>query len=308
MLKLESQMVTGHAHAGYAEALAEYGRPREMPHCGGWLLERDIPGASCRDAMGCYPLFSCADWAGLREDVDGLGTDLVSLAMVPDPFGAYALEDLEQTFDFVNPFKEHVVVDLQGPWEARIDRHHRYMCRRALRHMEIRRCVSPQDYLDDWVRVYGYLVERHGIEDMRAFSRASLARQLDVPGASFFVAVHDDRVVGALLLYQQMDVAYAQLTGVDEVGYKLGASYALFFSAMQYYADKTRWCNLSGVPGVNDRGGEGLRWFKRGWSKQTRCVYFCGRVFDRKTYEALSEARGAEAGHYFPAYRVGEFS
>ncbi|UCD51579.1 MAG: GNAT family N-acetyltransferase, partial [Phycisphaerales bacterium] len=185
--------------------------------------------------------------------------------------------------------------------------HHRYMCRRALRHMEVKRCGHPQDYLDDWVRVYGYLVAKHGIEGMRAFSRRSLSLQLDVPGASFFVAVHAGRVIGALLVYQQGDVAYAQLTGVDDVGYELGASYALFYTAMQYCSEKVFWFNLSGVPGVSDTGGEGLRWFKQGWSRETRVVYFCGRVFDQTAYDALCEARGGVTSGYFPAYRAGEF-
>jgi GNAT acetyltransferase-like protein len=300
-------MVTGHAHSGYAAAMAEFGTPRELPHCRGWVLERSIPGSSYRDAMGCYPLFACQDWAVLREDLESLD-DLVSLAMVPDPFGNYEFADLDRTFDRVRLFKEHVVIDLQGSWEAQVDKHHRYMCRRALRHMEIRRCANPQDYLDDWVHMYGYLVAKHEIDGMRAFSHRSLSMQLEVPGASLFVAVHKERVIGALLCYQQTPVAYAQLTGVDEMGYKLGASYALFWTAMQYYADKVPWFNLSGVPGVSDTGGEGLRWFKQGWSRKTRPVYFCGRVFNRTVYDALAGIRGDVIGGYFPAYRAGEFA
>jgi Acetyltransferase (GNAT) domain len=308
MLSMELEMVTGHAHPSYAEALAEFGRPRELPRCGGWVLERHIPGSSDRDAMGCYPLFSCRNWAGLKADVDELSGDLVSLSMVPDPYGDYELTDLNGAFDHVSLFKEHVVVDLQGSWEVQVDKHHRYMCRRALRHMEIRRCASPQDYLEDWVRVYGQLVAKHGIRDMRAFSHRSLSMQLDVPGASLFVAIHKQQVIGALLVYQQANVAYAQLTGVDPVGYKQGASYALFWTAMQYYADKVRWFNLSGVPGVSDTGREGLRWFKQGWSRETRAVYFCGRVFNRTAYDTLVRIRGDVVGGYFPAYRAGEFA
>jgi len=301
-------MVTGHAHPSYAEALAEFGRPRELPRCKGWVLEREISGTSYRDAMGCYPLFSCQDWSGLREDLDALSTDLVSLAMVPDPFGEYQLSDLKSGFDFVRPFKEHVVIDLQGPWEAQIIRHHRRRYRRAFENMEIQRCETPQDCLDDWVKLYGYLVTTHQIKGMQTFSRRSLSRQLDVPGASFFVAVHDDGIVGALLLYQQANVAYAQLTAVDELGYELGASYALHLTAMRYYADKVRWFNLAGVPGLSDTGGEGLRWFKQGWSKETRMAYFCGRVFNHQVYDALVEAKKVLADGYFPAYRTGEFA
>jgi len=308
LLGTKLEMIAGHAHPNYAEALAEFGTPRELPRCGGWVLERNIPGSSHQDAMGCYPLFRCRDWSGLREDVDALDGELVSVSMVLDPFGGHEPVDLERTFDFVRPFKEHIVIDLQGPWETQMTPHHRYMCRRALRHMEVIRCEHPQDYLDDWVRVYGHLVTKHGIEGMRAFSRRSLSLQLEVPGASFFVAVHGDRVVGALLVYRQDGVAYAQLTGVDEVGYKLGASYALFYTAMRYYAGKEPWFNLSGVPGVSDTGGEGLRWFKQGFSREIRVAYFCGRVLDRVAYRALCTTRGDVTSGYFPAYRAGEFA
>jgi len=304
----ESDVVTGHAHPDYANALAEFGTPRELPRCGGWLLEREIPDTPYRDAMGCYPLFACQVWSNLKEDLEALGAEWVSLAMVPDPFGDYELSDLEASFDFVRPFKEHVIIDLAGPWESLLSRHHRLAVRRALRDMEVRRCADPQEYLDDWVRLYGHLAMKHGVKGLRAFSRKSLSLQLDVPGASFFVAIQRGQVVGSLLLYQQAEVVYAHLMGVDDVGYELGASYALFWTAMRYYADKVRWFNLSGVPGVNDIGGEGLRWFKQGWSRETRTAHFCGRVFDRGAYEMLARAGANSADGYFPAYRAGEFA
>ena len=101
METLQTSMITAHAHPDYAKAFAEYGKPRALPCCGGWVLEREIPGTPYRDAMGCYPLFSCVDWSGLKDDIDALSTDLVTVAMVPDPFGDYQLSDLQNAFDFV---------------------------------------------------------------------------------------------------------------------------------------------------------------------------------------------------------------
>ncbi len=43
----------GYAHANYAVALREFGRPRELPASGGWLLERKIPNTEYSDLMGC---------------------------------------------------------------------------------------------------------------------------------------------------------------------------------------------------------------------------------------------------------------
>src|SRR5215510_12316622 len=105
--------MNGYAHADYAAALAEFGSPRLLPGCGGWILERPIPRTPYRDAMGCYPLFACPDWPRLRDDLETLGDDLVSLAVVADPFGEHDPAYLRTCFpDVVVPFKEHLVVDL----------------------------------------------------------------------------------------------------------------------------------------------------------------------------------------------------
>ncbi|UCD51578.1 MAG: GNAT family N-acetyltransferase [Phycisphaerales bacterium] len=301
-------MIAGYAHPDYAHALQEIGRPRRLARCKGWILEREIPGTSYRDAMGCYPVFVCQEWSALREDLDALGAGLVSLAMVPDPFGDYELSDLENCFDMARPFKDHVVVDLDRPWGEVVSKHHRKIARRALRQLEVQRCASPQEYQDDWIRLHGCLVSRHAIRGIAAFSRDSLCRQLAVPGASLFVAVHGGKVVGGALAYQQGDVVSAHLTAFDETGYELSAAYALKWRQLEYYADKARWFNLAGVPGVDDKGGGGLRRFKQGWSPETRTAYFCGRVFDGPAYEALSRARKGATDGYFPAYRAGEFS
>ena len=78
----------GYAHPFYAASLAEFGAPLRLPRCGGWVLERSVPGGHARDAMGCYPLFVCQDWRALAADLDDLDGP-VSLSLVSDPFGDY---------------------------------------------------------------------------------------------------------------------------------------------------------------------------------------------------------------------------
>src|SRR5690349_16611740 len=104
--------MTGYADRMYAYALSEFGTPRELPHCGGWVLERPIDDVDYRDAMGCYPLFACHDWGQLHADLETLAGDLVTLSLVTDPFGAYDYEYLQICFDVVIPFKQHFVYDL----------------------------------------------------------------------------------------------------------------------------------------------------------------------------------------------------
>ena len=81
-------MAAGYCHRQYAESFAEVGQPRELPNCGGWLLERVIPGSAQRDGMGCYPLFDCRNWAGLPIDLGELTEALVSVSLVVNPFAA----------------------------------------------------------------------------------------------------------------------------------------------------------------------------------------------------------------------------
>ena len=100
-------MVTGYLHSKYAESLGEFGTPRKLPRCGGWILGRQIPGSPHHDAMGCYPLFVCQDWGQLQSDIEALDAEIVSLSLVTDPFGNYDEQLLGLCFpDVLIPFKE----------------------------------------------------------------------------------------------------------------------------------------------------------------------------------------------------------
>src|SRR5207237_160064 len=118
----ETLVESGYAHPGYAASLLEFGRPRALIQSGGWILERPIPGANARDAMGCYPIFSCRDWSLLKSDLVELSGDLVSLVLVADPFGNFTEKLLGDTFkDLLTPFKEHFVIDLCEPLKDFVD-------------------------------------------------------------------------------------------------------------------------------------------------------------------------------------------
>jgi len=98
--------MNGYSHPAYAASLAEFGCPRALPRSGGWLLERPITDTPYRDAMGCYPLFACSDWSKLDLDLEELRGELVSVAIVADPFGEHDPEHLRKCFPtLVTPFK-----------------------------------------------------------------------------------------------------------------------------------------------------------------------------------------------------------
>lgn len=300
---------SGYMHGSYAEALAEFGRPHRLKRCGSWILERPIPGFQRRDAMGCYPLFACADWRQLHYDLDEIGESLVSLSLVTDPFGNYEVTYLEECFrDLVRPFKEHFVIDLGEPIASFVDGHHRRNAHKALRNVRVERCDDPGALADEWISLYGNLIERHNIKGIPAFSKASLAKQLAVPGVVAFRGVHESATVGMVLWYLQGDVGYYHLGAYSPAGYELLTSFAIFWTAIEYFASTgLRWLDLGAGAGLQGDANDGLSRFKRGWSNANRMAYLCGRIFDKGEYAGIVEAKRAYETNYFPAYRKGEF-
>jgi len=303
----EESAVTGYMHPGHAESLAEFGAPRELPRSGGWLLERVIPGTAARDAMGAYPLFACRDWRGLRTDLENLEGALVSVALVADPFGRCDRTLLDECFTTVIPFKEHFVADLAEPPEAFVSKHHRQRALKALRDVEVQVCAEPPALLEEWVSLYGTLVERHGITGIRAFSRTAFAKQLALPGMVALRAERRGTTVAANLFFVQGQTAYDHLTASSPEGYECLASYALKWCAMQYFRGKVRWIDWGGGSGAAVDHADGLTWFKHGWAQTTRPAYFCGRILDETKYRQITRAKNLEHSRWFPAYRDGEF-
>jgi hypothetical protein len=300
--------MTGYLHHDYAKSLSEFGEPLLLPKSGGWLLKRPIDKFA--DAMGIYPLFACADWKALKADLRQLDRTLVSVIVVTDPFGEYDEDLLRQCFpNLLRPFKLHFVNDLSMPLEDSTYRHHARNVRIGISQVGVERCEDPSHYLDDWTKLYSLLTERHRISGIRAFSRESFARQLTVPGITSFRAFRGTDTVGMILWYVQCGVAYYHLGAYTDEGYRLRASFALFRTALNYFAE----CGLSYVSlgagaGILDDAEDGLSRFKRGWSNGVRTAYICGRIFDLEKYQSLISARPFGVTDYFPAYRQGEFN
>src|SRR5579864_3144873 len=286
-----SHDMSGYMHAHYAESLAEFGTPRQLTRCEGWILERRVPGFSYRDASGCYPLFCCKDWSKLHVDLDELADQLVCLSIVSDPFGRCDVVYLQRCFgDVVIPFKEHFVIDLLKPAAAFVSRHHQRYARKALDLLNVQEHPEPSQFLDEWMSLQRTLTTKHRISGIRAYSRRAFAIQLAMPGTVVLRAMDGDRTVGAQIWFVQRDVAYGHVLAFSERGYQLGAAYALYWFAIHHFASRVRWCSIGGVPGVGGHGAEGLTWFKRGWSQETRTAYFCGRIFDRERYAEIGRA------------------
>ena len=300
---------TGYRSFEYAHSLAEFGTPRHLARCDGWVLERTIGATSSRDATGCYPLFACRDWSALGADLADLGRDLVCVSLVTDPFGRYDAQALQNCFpDKCISFKPHLVADLRRPPREFVSKHHRYYARRALALVDIERCRNPDSHLDEWTALYDALVARHQLRGIKAFSRKAFSVQLRTPGIAMIRARCDGETVGAHLWILQDGVAYSHLAAANARGYDLNVAYALYWSALEIFAEEARWIDFGAGAGLTAADSDGLTQFKRGWASETRPTFFCGRVLDRARYEAATAARAAGDSSYFPAYRAGEYS
>ena len=302
-------MLTGYLHPGYAASLSEFGEPQLLPNCGGWVLQRRVPGYEISDAIGCYPLFCCSNWSGIQADLDDLEAldELVSISLVTDPFGDYAITQLQESFrDRAFLFKKHFVVDLRLPSQTFVSSHHQRYARRGFRLLEVVQCDRPTDFLQDWIGLYAHLIRERRIKGIRAFSNASFQAQLALPGIVAFRAVHQLKTVGMVVWYIQGDVAYFHLGASLPLGYELKASFSLMSVSIQHFsALGFRWLSLGAGAGAQSDASDGLSRFKKGWASGTRATYFCGRIFDEDLYRKIS---GKSLTDYFPAYREGEFS
>jgi hypothetical protein len=301
-------MITGYKHPSYARSLSEWGRPRELPQSKGWILERPIPGFSQVDAMGCYPLFCCQDWGKLKNDLDALENDLVTLVMVTDPFGDYDAKLLKRCFhDVVIPFKTHYIIDLTKPLNQIGGRRQRKHARQALKDVQVQVCEDPGNFIEKWSMLYHHLITRHQIEGIRAFSRLSFSKQFKLPGTVILTAKYKGKIIGAQVYFQMGDVVQAHLGALHPIGYEVGATYAMDYFSFDYFADKAHWLNLGGGVGLLNNELDGLSQYKHRWATDTRLTYFCGRIYKRDIYKEIVRAKRVPKTNYFPAYRKGEF-
>jgi hypothetical protein len=306
--KAADAAASGYLNAGYAWALREFGEPVELPACGAYLLRRAIPGTDRFDAMGLYPYLACADWSVLPRDLASLEGELVSFAATPDPFGSYTRDDLERAFpDHLVRFKDHFVADLSRPLDEIVSKHHRKESEKALRVVDVEFSETPVEHLDDWMALFAEAVRRFRLTGIRAFSRRSFEEQLSLPGVVMSLASAGGNVVAAHIQIHDGHVGYAHLAAALPEARALGATYALYFREIEHYAGRLAWLDWGGGAGVEDHRS-GLTRFKRGWSTDTRPVYFGGRILDPEGYRVLRATMLEDPGTYFPAYRAGEFN
>jgi hypothetical protein len=298
--------MSGYGHRDYAWALSDLGRPRHLTESDGWVIERDIPGTQYRDAMGPYPLFSCADWQALPTDIIKLKeSGLVTLTLVTEPFPPEAVTGKFAGFDLARPFKTHYVTDLELVPERSVSKHHLSYARKASREIDVEIVVNPVAHLREWEYLYGHLIARHGIKGLRGFSTAYFEKLLNMPGVIMFRALRQNRLVGGRIMLIQGDVAYCHLVALSPEGYRHRAAYALYWRTIEHLRNRVRYVNLGGGTQPIDAPMDGLAKFKSGWGTLKRTSFLLGAVLNPAVHSQLSYKHCTD---YFPPYRSGEYA
>ena len=299
----------GYRSTQYVAQFSAQGRIKWLENTRGWCLERPIPEhKEWLDICGIYPFSVSSAWDHLQLDLEAArARNAISAVFVTEP-----LQGVEDSFDraglgLCRRFRQHYLTTLERPPEEVISKHHAAESRRACRKVDVEVVACPADFLDQWCGLYGQLVKRHRITDMRRFSRQAFASLLEVPELTAFRVSRLGRTVGAQLFIQQGDLVHSHLAAYDEEGYACGASYAADFVALQHFRGSARAINWGG--GMAEDGEDGLSRYKRGWSDDQCWSWLVGEILDPQRYRLLAERTSASGiSNYFPAYRCGEFS
>ncbi len=292
-------MTHPYATEAYARSLAHVGEAFEVPEWGGHVLSRPISNGRGYDAVGAYPLAVIAPDADLPGGLAQLqASGLVSVVLVVDERLRPRAAALEAAFDFVRPFKEHVLYDRAlGP--LAYAKHHRYELKRALARVEPRE-IALADHLSAWIALYGELAARHGFSGLHAFPAAHHEALARLPGVRTFGAFVEGRLVSAHIFVTHEGYAVSHLAASAAEGYATGAAYAVNDLAVNALSD-CEVINFGGGAGLTADPSDGLVRFKRGFSNAAAPSYLCGKVLDGASYEMLSAGFGQNG--FFPTYR-----
>src|SRR5207302_6865806 len=135
--------------------------------------------------------------------------------------------------------------DLKGDPDKFLSEHHRRNVRKALRTVVVTHCETPASFADEWSQLYMQLIRRHASRGIPALSERALREQLGVPGLEMFHASVGGRTAGIVLWLLQNEIAYYHLGAYNEAGYRERASFALFRTALNFFAARNiRWLSL----------------------------------------------------------------
>jgi len=294
-----TEVKSGHPYssAAYARALSFLGPALSVPAWGNFVIKRDIPGASVHDASGPYPRMHFPPGADLAGGLEQLRQhELVSVVLIPDPFGGPEPAEFEESFPICRPFKTHHYVDYAVGYSP--TKHHRDEIRRGLRRCLIER-VNLRDHLEEWTHLYGNLIARHEITGTANFPSSYFDAISAMPAFVAFAAYVGGEVAAMSLWFEHDGVATSHLAAANALGYSNGANYAMNDAAITHFSSGAL-IDLGGGAGIADDPADGLFRFKQGFANSSKTAFLCGAILDPERYSSLSRGRDQS---FFPAYR-----
>ena len=290
-----------YASKSYAALLQGEGSVVPVPEAEVHLIRRVVDGGGT-DLVGAYPRTPVPvpaawpdAWGRLRE------AGHLSVVLVTDPLSSADGQALQAHFPVARPFKTHLIHEVSSG-SCRWSKHHAYEVRRALREVRVEE-IRGEALVEDWLRLYGGLVERHRITGVQRFSEEYHRGVLRMDGLRAFAAKRDGRVVAAHLWFVDGARAWSHLGASDAEGYAARAAYAVYDASLRALAEDADVVDIGGAAGLSDDQG-GLFRFKAGFANARAEAWLCGAMLDTAACAARCAARGVPLdGGFFPPYR-----
>ncbi len=295
-------MIHPYATTTYAQALSYWGRPLYVPEWGTSVLIREImPGLE--DASGTYPIAILNKQADILGGLERLRShNLVSVVFVVDDFHRPSLEELNQYFTIVRPFKTHYLYR-KSCGILSYNKHHRYELRQALKAVHVS-TFDLSHNMEAWTKLYSNLISNKGITGLQSFPSEYHRVLGELDGVTAIGAWHNDELVSCHIWVAHNEHVHSHLAASSAEGYALRAAYAVNDASLHHFLN-AEVINIGGGAGFADNANDGLARFKRGFSNDTTLSYICGTVIDSNRYTELVQERGTiECPSFFPAYRA----
>lgn len=290
----------------YCACLEGFGSPLMLDKASGCLLRRRIPGTSLDDLVFPYPMFRVTDEISLLGSLrSGRAGGAITATIVTDPLYGF-LPSMDE-WDVALKWKTHLIVDNSMPSANLFSDKVCYYSRRARGRYGFEVRLAPDDrlaLLDDWMRLWAVLVERHGLKGLKALSPGYFERLFSLEGVMPAVLSDGDGIHGIHIWIVDGTDAYSHLHASDPRAYDCSANYLLYSEELKLLSGLgCRRCLLGSASGSG--GEDGLFAFKRQFANSSADNHLLGLVMDRSAYAGLTGSPVHDGG-YFPAYRRGE--
>lgn len=282
----------------YVDSLNHIGKTYLVPEWETSVLIRKINN-HFEDIFGPYPLTILPKNCNIQGGLQRLrNSGFVSATLILDDFHRPDLNQLQDAFTIVTPFKTHLITNLQTT-NHNYTKHHRYYIKKALEKVTVKK-FDLEKYLTEWGQLYQELATKHNLSSLHKFSAAHHHALSQLPGVTAIGAWIEDKLVSAHIFVSDGNYVHSHLAASNQEGYSCGAAYAINDAAIKFFKD-TKLINFGGGAGLSSQINDGLFKFKQGFANDQSQSYLCGVILDPKKYEDLTNRK--EPTTFFPAYR-----